>query len=58
MSAGIVSAVVALAAAFGFRLSASVAGGVLAALTLLLSALVRSRVVPVTPAPKGEHEGS
>ena len=51
MSAGIVSAVVALASAFGFRLSASVVGGVLAALTLILSALVRSRVSPSPRAP-------
>ena len=52
MSAGIVAAVVALAAAFGFSLSAPVVGSILAALTLVLGAVVRSRVSPVAPKAK------
>jgi hypothetical protein len=56
LSAGITSAVVALAAAFGFRLSASAVGGILAALTLLLSAVVRSRVQPVASTPQKPPE--
>jgi putative effector of murein hydrolase LrgA (UPF0299 family) len=56
MSAGITSAVVALAAAFGLSLPADVVGGVLAVLTLALGAVVRSRVTPVKAAVKGEHE--
>jgi hypothetical protein len=58
MAAAIVSAVVALAAAFGFRWSAYVVGGILAVLTLVLGAVVRSRVSPVVPEAKeaaGEH---
>lgn len=58
MAAAIVSAAVALAAAFGFRWSTSVVGGILAVLTLALGAVVRSRVSPVVPEAKaaaGEH---
>lgn len=49
VSAGTVAAVVALAAAFGFHLSADVVGAILAVLSLLLSVLVRSQVTPAPP---------
>lgn len=52
VSAGTVAAVVALAAAFGFHLSAGVVGTVLAVLSLLLSVLVRSQVTPVAAKPQ------
>jgi hypothetical protein len=58
MAAGIASAVVALAAAFGFRWPASVVGAVLAGVALLLGLLVRSQVTPVPARPKpaeGQH---
>jgi len=57
MASGIVTAVVALAAAFGFRWSASTVGSVLAVVTLVLSAVVRQHVTPAPPRPRpaGEH---
>ena len=61
VSAGLVSAVVALAAAFGFHWSAAVVGPVLAGLSLVLSAVVRSRVTPVKavkPAPEEQRPAS
>jgi hypothetical protein len=51
ISAGTVSAVVALAAGFGFHWSPGVVGAVLAGVSLASSVIVRSRVVPVLKPP-------
>ena len=54
MSAGIVTAVVSLAAAFGFRWSAAVVAAVLAVLSLVLSVAVRSKVTPAPSPPPAQ----
>jgi hypothetical protein len=51
VSAGLVAAVVSLAAAFGLHWSAPVVGAILAVLSLALSVIVRSRVTPVATPP-------
>jgi len=51
VTAGTVSAIVALAAGFGFHWSAPVVGAVLAGVSLVSSVIVRSRVVPVLKPP-------
>lgn len=59
MSGGIVTAACTLAAVLGWHWSPAVVGPVLAAVTLGLSALVRSRVTPTASIPAksdGRHE--
>jgi hypothetical protein len=56
MAAGITTAIVTLAAVFGLDWAATVVGPVVAVVTLMLSAVVRSRVTPAKPAAP-EHAG-
>jgi len=52
ISGGVAAAVVSIAAGFGFHWSAGVVGAILAAVSLILSVIVRSKVTPA-PAPPG-----